>query len=488
MSKNKGLIRKIHDAIVSKKVSCFELTSWYLREIEKSDLNAFITVTKEQALESAKKVDEKINKNQEIGLLEGVPMSLKDNFSTKNILTTCASKILENYVPIYNATVYEILKNQGCILLGKNNQDQFAMGSSNETSYFGPVKNPHDKTKVPGGSSGGSCASVAAGLAAFAMGSDTGGSIRQPAAFCGIVGMKPTYGSISRYGIIPLASSLDQAGPLTLTVEDNSIIFDCLAVHDPKDETSCKLARKKTFDSLDSSIENLKIGIPTNCFEGSDKEVYNAVENAAKFYEKFGAKITYFAFPELDFSMPVYCVLGRAETASNMARFDGIRYGYKYKGEYSDVNDLMTKTRSEALGDEVKRRILVGSYVLNSGYYDYFYKKSLVAKNLITKKFAEKFEEFDILITPTSPTTAFGFNYAGDDPLKMQLADICVVNANIAGIPAISIPCGYDSNNLPIGMQIMSKCWSEDLLLRVAYKYEKENFFAKIIGGVQFEI
>ncbi len=488
MSKNKGLIRKIHDALVSKKVSCFELTSWYLREIEKSDLNAFITVTKEQALESAKKVDEKINKNQEIGLLEGVPMSLKDNFSTKNILTTCASKILENYVPIYNATVYEILKNQGCILLGKNNQDQFAMGSSNETSYFGPVKNPHDKTKVPGGSSGGSCASVAAGLAAFAMGSDTGGSIRQPAAFCGIVGMKPTYGSISRYGIIPLASSLDQAGPLTLTVEDNSIIFDCLAVHDPKDETSCKLARKKTFDSLDSSIENLKIGIPTNCFEGSDKEVYNAVENAAKFYEKFGAKITYFAFPELDFSMPVYCVLGRAETASNMARFDGIRYGYKYKGEYSDVNDLMTKTRSEALGDEVKRRILVGSYVLNSGYYDSFYKKSLVAKNLITKKFAEKFEEFDILITPTSPTTAFGFNYAGDDPLKMQLADICVVNANIAGIPAISIPCGYDSNNLPIGMQIMSKCWSEDLLLRVAYKYEKENFFAKIIGGVQFEI
>jgi len=488
VSKNKGLIRKIHDALVSKKVSCFELTSWYLREIEKSDLNAFITVTKEHALESAKKVDEKINKNQEIGLLEGVPMSLKDNFSTKNILTTCASKILENYVPIYNATVYEILKKQGCILLGKNNQDQFAMGSSNETSYFGPVKNPHDKTKVPGGSSGGSCASVAAGLAAFAMGSDTGGSIRQPAAFCGIVGMKPTYGSISRYGIIPLASSLDQAGPLTLTVEDNSIVYDCLAVHDPKDETSCKLARKKTFDSLDSSIENLKIGIPTNCFEGSDKEVYDAVENAAKFYEKFGAKITYFAFPELDFSMPVYCVLGRAETASNMARFDGIRYGYKYKGEYSDVNDLMTKTRSEALGDEVKRRILVGSYVLNSGYYDSFYKKSLVAKNLITKKFAEKFEEFDILITPTSPTTAFGFNYAGDDPLKMQLADICVVNANIAGIPAISIPCGYDSNNLPIGMQIMSKCWSEDLLLRVAYKYEKENFFAKIIGGVQFEI
>ena len=424
MSKNKGLIRKIHDALVSKKVSCFELTSWYLREIEKSDLNAFITVTKEQALESAKKVDEKINKNQEIGLLEGVPMSMKDNFSTKNILTTCASKILENYVPIYNATVYEILKNQGCILLGKNNQDQFAMGSSNETSYFGPVKNPHDKTKVPGGSSGGSCASVTAGLAAFAIGSDTGGSIRQPAAFCGIVGLKPTYGSISRYGIIPLASSLDQAGPLTLTVEDNSIVYDCLAVHDPKDETSSKLPRKKTFDNLDNSIENLKIGIPTNCFEGSDKEVYDAVEKAAKFYEKFGAKITYFAFPELDLSMPVYCVLGRAETASNMARFDGIRYGYKYKENYSDVNDLMTKTRSKALGEEVKRRILLGSYVLNSGYYNSLYKKSLGVQKLITEKFAEKFQEFDILITPTSPTTAFGFNYSGDDPLKMQLAKI----------------------------------------------------------------
>ena len=488
MSKNKGLIRKIHDALVAKKVSCLELTSWYLCEIEKSDLNAFITVTKEQALESAKKVDEKINKGAKIGPLEGVPMSLKDNFSTKGILTTCGSKMLENYVPIYNATVYEILKNQGCVLLGKNNQDQFAMGSSNETSYFGPVKNPHDKTKVPGGSSGGACASVASGLAAFAIGHDTGGSIRQPAAFCGIVGLKPTYGSISRYGIIPLASSLEQAGPLTLTVEDNSIVYDCLAAHDPKDETTSKIERKKTFNSLDDSIEGLKIGIPTNCFEGSDKEVYDAVEKAAKFYEKFGAKITYFAFPEFDLSMPVYCVLGRAETASNMACFDGIRYGYKYKGEYSDVNDLMAKTRTKALGDEVKRRIILGSYVLNTGYHDALYKKSLGVKKLITDKVAEKFEEFDILITPTSPTTAFGFNYAGDDPVKMQLADICVVNANIAGIPAISIPCGYDSNNLPIGMQIMSKCWSEDLLFRVAYKYEKENFFAKIIGGVQFEI
>ena len=487
MEKNSGLIEKIHNCLVSKKISCLELVNLYLKEIEKSDLNAFITVTKDTALEQAKKVDEKIQKGEKIGLLEGIPMSLKDNFSTKGILTTCGSKMLENYVPIYDSTVYEILRNKGTILLGKTNQDEFAMGSSNETSYFGPVKNPHDKTKVPGGSSGGSCASVAAGLSAFSVGTDTGGSIRQPASFCGIVGLKPTYGAISRYGIIPLASSLDQAGPLTLTVKDTSIVFDSLSINDPKDETSTTLKQKSTFDSLDLPVENLKIGVPTN-FDGCDPEVHEAIENVIKFYEKNGAKITHFDFPELDFAVPIYCTLGRAETASNMARYDGIRYGFKYQGVYSDVDDLMSKTRSQALGEEVKRRILLGSYVLSTGYCDSIYKKSLSLRNLISEKFAEKFEEFDIIITPTASTTAFEFNYAADDPIKMYLADICVVGANIAGIPAISIPCGYSSNNLPIGVQMMASKWSEDLLLRVAYKYEKENFFAKIIGGVQIEL
>ena len=487
MEKNYGLIEKIHECLVSKKISCLELVNWYIKEIEKSDLNAFITVTKDVAIEQAKKVDSKLQNGEQIGLLEGIPMALKDNFSTKGILTTCGSKMLENYKPIYDSTVYDILKSQGTILLGKTNQDEFAMGSSNETSYFGPVKNPHDKTKVPGGSSGGSCACVAAGLSAFAMGTDTGGSIRQPASFCGIVGLKPTYGAISRYGIIPLASSLDQAGPLTLTVRDTSIVFDTLAVNDPKDETSRIKEQNKTFESLNDSIDGLKIGVPTN-FDGCDLEVHKAIENVIKFYESKGAKVTHFDFPELDFAIPVYCTLGRAETASNMARYDGIRYGFKYPESYSDVDDLMSKTRSNSLGEEVKRRILLGSYVLSTGYCDSIYKKSLALRNMIINKFHERFKEFDVILTPTSSTTAFGFNYAADDPIKMYLADICVVGANIAGIPAVSIPCGYDSNNLPIGVQFMAPKWSEDLLLRVAYKYEQENFFAKIIGGVQFEV
>lgn len=482
----KGLIESIHRSLVSREISCVDLINKYISEIEKSDLNAFITVTKESAIEEAKKVDDRISSGKEIGMFEGIPMTLKDNFSTKGVRTTCGSKMLENYVPCYDSTVYEILKKNGCILLGKSNQDEFAMGSSNETSYFGPVKNPHDKTKVAGGSSGGPCAAIAGGLSAFAIGSDTGGSIRQPASFCGIVGMKPTYGAISRYGIIPLASSLDQAGPLTLTVRDCSLVFDLLSEHDPRDESSRVAPQNKSFNSLDNSIEGLKIGIPTN-FDGCDYEVHEAIENVIKFYEKLGAKVSRFDFPELDFSMPVYCVLGRAETASNMARYDGIRFGYRVEN-YSDADDLMTKSRSESLGAEVKRRIMLGSYVLHAGYDDSLYKKSLSLRNLIRDKFAEKFKEYNIILAPTSPTTAFEFNYASDDPVKMQLADICVVNANIAGIPAISVPCGYDSSNLPIGVQLMAKRWDDDLLLRVAYKYEKENFFAKIIGGVQIEI
>ena len=480
-----SLIKKTHEALVSKKISCLELVTWYINEIKKSNLNAFISVTEDLAIESAKKIDEKLRSGNQISLLEGVPMCLKDNFSTKNIRTTCASKMLENYYPIYNSSVYEVLKENGCILLGKANLDEFAMGSSNETSYFGPVKNPHDNTKVSGGSSGGSCASVAGGLSVFSIGSDTGGSIRQPASFCGIVGFKPSYGSISRYGVIPLASSFDTVGTLSLSVEDASILFDTLSQYDPKDETCSNLPRNSSFDHLNDDISNLKIGVPKNCFYGANDEVYNAVENAIKFYETLGASVKFFDFPDLDLSMPVYCVLGRAETASNMSKFDGIRYGYKYDGPYDDINDLMTKTRSNAFGDEVKRRIILGSYVLSSK--DNLYKKSMNLKNLILKEFEEQFKQFDILAMPTSPTTAFAFNYTGDDPIKMYLADICVVPANIAGIPAISIPCGYDSNNLPIGLQLVSKKWSDDFLLRVSYKYEQEHFCAKIIGGVQYE-
>lgn len=480
-----SLIQKTHEALVSKKISCLELVTWYINEIKKSNLNAFISVTEDLAIESAKKVDEKLHNGDQISLLEGIPMCLKDNFSTKNIRTTCASKMLENYYPIYDSSVYEILKKNGCILLGKANLDEFAMGSSNETSYFGPVRNPHDNTKVSGGSSGGSCASVAGGLSVFSVGSDTGGSIRQPASFCGIVGFKPSYGSISRYGVIPLASSFDTVGTLSLSVEDTSILFDTLSKYDPRDEMCSNLPRNSSFDHLNDDISNLKIGVPKNCFYGANDEVYNAVEKAIKFYETLGASVKFFDFPDLDLSMPVYCVLGRAETASNMSKFDGIRYGYKYDGPYDDMNDLMTKTRSNAFGDEVKRRIILGSYVLSSE--NNLYKRSMNLKNLILREFEEQFKQFDILAMPTSPTTAFAFNYTGDDPIKMYLADICVVPANIAGIPAISIPCGYDSNNLPIGLQLISKKWSDDFLLRVSYKYEREHFYAKIIGGVQYE-
>ena len=480
-----SLIKKTHETLISKKISCLELVTWYLNEIKKSKLNAFISITEDLAIEEAKKIDEKLHKGEQISLLEGIPMCLKDNFSTKNIRTTCASKMLENYYPIYNSSVYEILKKNGCILLGKANLDEFAMGSSNETSYFGPVKNPHDNTRVSGGSSGGSCASVAGGLSVFSVGSDTGGSVRQPASFCGIVGFKPSYGAISRYGVIPLASSFDTVGTISLSVEDTSILFDTLSQYDPKDETCSSLPRNSSFDHLNDDISNLKIGVPKNCFYGANDEVYNAVEKAVKFYESLGASVKFFDFPDLDLSMPVYCVLGRAETASNMSKFDGIRYGYKYDGSYNDMNDLMTKTRSNAFGDEVKRRIILGTYVLSSK--DNLYKRSMNLKNLILKEFDEQFKEFDILAMPTSPTTAFEFNYTGDDPIKMYLADICVVPANIAGLPAISIPCGYDSNNLPIGLQLISKKWSDDFLLRVSYKYEQEHFCAKIIGGVQYE-
>ncbi|MCL2311507.1 MAG: Asp-tRNA(Asn)/Glu-tRNA(Gln) amidotransferase subunit GatA [Firmicutes bacterium] len=484
MRNNVGLIRKIHDILVSKKISCVELVTSYLNEIEKSDINAFITVSKKEAIEAARKVDLKIKNSDDVGMLEGIPMSLKDNFSTKDILTTCGSKMLENYTPVYDATAWKILKNEGAILLGKNNQDEFAMGSSNETSYFGPVKNPHDKNKVPGGSSGGSSAAVASGLSVFTLGSDTGGSVRQPASFCGVVGLKATYGAISRYGVVPLASSLDHPGPLTLTVEDSSIVFDTISLHDPKDATSSQIKRKKTFEYLKEDIYGVKIGVPRNCFDGSNEHVYRAVEDAIKFYEKIGAKISYFDFPELDLSMPVYCVLGRAETASSMARFDGIRYGYRAK-TYNNVDDLMTKTRTEGFGEEVKRRILFGSYVLNFGYHESLYNKAQNLRKFIKDQFNKKFEKFDILLTPTCPTTAFEFNYGKDDPVKMYLADICTVPENISGVPSISIPCGYDPNNLPIGLQLTSNDWSEDLLLRVAYKYESENFYVKIIGGVQ---
>jgi aspartyl-tRNA(Asn)/glutamyl-tRNA(Gln) amidotransferase subunit A len=483
LKSHRSIILKIHELLETKKISCVELIKKYLDEIKKNKFNAYITVTENEALNSAALVDKKISSGQEIKLLEGIPVSLKDVISTKGIRTTCGSRMLENYVPIYNATCWEILKNNGAILLGKNNQDEFAMGASNETSFFGPVKNPYDITKVPGGSTGGGAASVVGGLAAFSIGTDTGGSLRQPASFCGIVGLKPSYGSVSRYGIIPMASSFDQAGPLTLTVKDASIVYDAISKFDEKDSSSNSQARNLTYDSLDKDISGIRIGIPKEFMNGMNSEIISSIKNVIKTYENLGAKIDYFSLPEVKYAMSIYYVLMCAEASSNLGRFDGIRYGFRPKN-YNNVEDLIIRSRSEGFGDEVKRRILLGTYILSSSYTNNFYKKAQELREFLTCAFASVFEEFDIILLPTTPTTAFGFDYAEDDPIKMYLADVCTVTANEIKIPAISIPCGFDKQNLPIGVQLFAPRFREDILLNAAYKYESENFCVKIVDGV----
>ncbi|MDR1240431.1 MAG: Asp-tRNA(Asn)/Glu-tRNA(Gln) amidotransferase subunit GatA [Oscillospiraceae bacterium] len=465
------MITSLHESLIKKEFSCVELAKKYLESIKKSELNAYITVTEDIAIESAKRTDYKIKNSCDIGMVEGIPMSLKDVISTKGIRTTCGSKMLANYEPIYDASCWEFLKELGVILLGKTNQDEFAMGSSNETSFFGPVKNPYNLAKVPGGSSGGSAASVAGNLAVFSIGSDTGGSVRQPSSFCGVVGLKPTYGAISRYGLIPLACSLDQIGIISQNAEDASIIFDIISRHDRKDATSSDLPRAKTFESLKKDVKGIRIGVPKNCFEGCDEEIKSAISKAIEVYESLGAKFDYFEFQELDLTMPVYYIICCAEASSNLGRFDGIRYGFRAE-KFESVNDFIAKTRSEGFGDEVKRRILLGTYVLSSSYRDSFYNKAQEIRRIIKNSFNKKFEKYDLILTPTTPTTAFDFDYAHEDPVKMYLADVCTVPANIAGIPAISIPCGFSSNNLPIGMQLMAPHWHEDLLLNMTYKYE----------------
>ncbi|GMB10637.1 MAG: Asp-tRNA(Asn)/Glu-tRNA(Gln) amidotransferase subunit GatA [Candidatus Improbicoccus devescovinae] len=482
MSPNTGIILKIHELLTSKTASCVEITQNYLKEIKKNVLNAYITVTEEEALNSAKKVDEKIAKNQEMGILEGIPVGIKDVISTKNVRTTCGSKMLANYVPIYDATCWEILKLAGVVLLGKNNQDEFAMGSSNETSFFGPVKNPHDLTKVPGGSSGGGAAAVAGGLAAFTIGTDTGGSIRQPSAFCGTVGFKPSYGSVSRYGLIPLASSFDQAGPITLTVEDACLVFDAISKFDSKDATSSSHIRKSSFSLRNDSIKNIKIGIPKECLEGIDPEITTCISKAINIFEDLGAETNLFSFPEISYAIPIYYILSCAEASSNLGRFDGIRYGFRPES-YDNYQDLIIKSRTEGFGAEIKRRILLGTYVLGAGFCDDFYKRAQKLREFLTGNFMKIFEKFDIILMPVTPTTAFGFNYSGSDPIKMYLSDICTVAANEARLPAISIPCGYSSKHLPIGMQLLASRFNDEFLLNVAYKYESQEFHAKVVSG-----
>ncbi|MCR5652450.1 MAG: Asp-tRNA(Asn)/Glu-tRNA(Gln) amidotransferase subunit GatA [Ruminococcus sp.] len=473
-------IKKIHDMLTSKEISCQELTKKYLDEIEKSngELNAYVNITADTALAQAEKVDAKIAKGEEIGLLEGVPMTLKDNLSTKGIETTCCSKILTGYKPIYNATVWDKLESEGAVLLGKTNMDEFAMGSSCETSYFGGATNPFNTKHCAGGSSGGVASAVGADIAAYGLGSDTGGSIRQPASFCGIVGLKPTYGAVSRYGLIAYASSLDQIGPITKTVEDASIVYDAISDYDEKDSTCQGRKGELTYGSINNDIKGMKIGIAREYLDGVRDDVKEAVLNAVKVYESLGAEVVYFDMPAIKFALPVYYIIACAEASSNLGRYDGIRYGFKAE-HYNGTHDMMCRTRSEGFGDEVKRRILLGTYVLSAGYYDAYYKKAQNLRGTIVKAFDDAFTKCDFILAPTVPMTAFEMGRATSDPVETYLTDICTVPVNIAGLPAVSIPCGFNAKGMPIGMQLIGNKFNEATILNAANAYEKaagENY------------
>lgn len=467
-----GKIKKINELLGKKEISCTELTQKYLDAIEKENpaLNAYVRTTPELAMETAKRVDKKIAAGEKLMPLEGVPMTLKDNISTTGIETTCCSKILNGYKPIYDATVWDILKKQNAVLLGKCNMDEFAMGSTCRTSCYGGAHNPHNTDFVPGGSSGGAAAAVSGNIAAYALGSDTGGSIRQPASFCGIVGFKPTYGAVSRYGLIAFASSLDQIGPLASSVEDAAIIYDTIAKYDKMDSTSSNKAQP-AFSSLNNDIKGKKIGVAKEYLDGVRDDIKAEFEKSLKVFESLGAEIVHFSMPSIKYSLPVYYILACAEASSNLGRYDGIRYGYKTQ-HYTDRNDMICKTRSEGFGTEVKRRILLGTYVLSAGYYDAFYKKAQNLRGTIVKAFDDSFAQCDFMVAPTVPLTAFPMDYTPDNPVETYLTDICTVPVNIAGLPGISVPCGLGKNNMPIGMQIIGRRFDEPLILNAAYKFE----------------
>ncbi len=468
-----GKIRHYGKLLENKEISCKELTEKFLSEIEtvNKDLNAYVKVTPEAALETAAKVDEKLSKGEKLSPLEGIPMTLKDNISTKGIETTCCSKILEGYTPIYNATVWDILSKKNAVLLGKTNMDEFAMGSSSETSCFGGAANPHNINHVAGGSSGGVASAVGGNIAVYGLGSDTGGSIRQPASFCGIVGLKPTYGAVSRFGLIAYASSFDQIGPITTTVEDAAIVYDAVSEYDKMDSTSRGRQGAPTVDSLQNDIKGMKIGVAREYLDGVRDDVRLAVEKACEVYRSLGAEIVFFDLPALKYALPVYYILACAEASSNLGRYDGIRYGYR-TSSYKDVNEMICKTRSEAFGGEVKRRILLGTYVLSAGYYDAYYKKAQNLRGSIVNAFKNAFKKCDVILAPTVPMTAFEKGSAISDPIETYLTDICTVPVNIAGLPGISIPCGFNDKGMPIGMQLIGDTFCESKILNAAWQYE----------------
>ena len=473
-------IHEYAELLKQKKLSSVELTKQYLARIEKADaqIGSYITVCPDEALAAAGKADERIAKG-EATLLTGIPVGIKDNICTEGITTTCASKMLYNFVPPYDATVTKRLKNEGAVILGKLNMDEFAMGSSTESSYFKKTKNPYDLTRVPGGSSGGSAASVSADLAPYALGSDTGGSIRQPAAFCGNVGLKPTYGLVSRFGLIAFASSLDQIGSFTKDVTDCAIVLNAIAGYDKMDSTSVDADKTDYTKALGLPLKGMKVGVPKQYLEsGIQTEIKEAVENAIKVYEMLGAECEECSLPLSKFALPAYYLISSAEASSNLARFDGIKYGYRAE-EYHGLTDLYEITRSEGFGEEVKRRIMLGTYALSSGYYDAYYKKAQQVRGLIKRDFAACFEKYDVLLTPTTPTTAYKFGEKSD-PVAMYMGDICTVAVNIAGLPAISIPAGLDKKGMPIGIQLIANSLDERKLLTAAFAYERETGYEKL--------
>ncbi len=475
----KKTIHELSDMLKAKEVSSVEITKSVLDRIEKVDdkVEGYITVTGDKALESSKIVDEKIKNGEDISDIAGIPMAVKDNICTEGILTTCASKMLSNFVPPYDATVVKKLKENDAVILGKVNMDEFAMGSSTENSYFKKTKNPYDLTRVPGGSSGGSAAVVGADEAIFSLGTDTGGSIRQPASFCSVVGMKPTYGLVSRFGLVAFASSLDQIGPLTKDVTDCAIVLNAITGHDKMDSTSLNVEYPDYKKALVNDVKGMKIGIPAEYIgEGINEEVKASILAAAKTYESLGAEVEEFSLGMTDYALAAYYIISSAEASSNLARFDGIKYGYRAEG-YKDLVDLYCKTRSEGFGSEVKRRIMLGTYALSSGYYDAYYKKALSARTLIRNSFNEAFKKYDVILTPTVPTTAFKIGEKVSDPVTMYLGDICTVSVNIAGLPSIVVPGGFDTNGMPIGVQLIGKAFSEPTLLKAAYTFEQNTNF-----------
>ena len=472
-------VHELQEKIKNKELNIKQINEAYIKRIKEKEpkVQAFITELTEEGEKQAKEIQTRIDNGEKLGELAGIPIGIKDIICTKGVKTTCASKMLENFVAPYDATVMEKINAENMIDLGKLNMDEFAMGGSTEYSYFKKTKNPWDLSRVPGGSSGGSAAAVAANMVPWALGTDTGGSIRQPASFCGVVGLKPTYGLVSRYGVVAFASSLDQVGVFTKDVQDCAMLLNVIAGHDEMDSTSVDVGNKDYTQALQKDIKGLKIGVPKEFYgEGINQEVKASLETAISKYKEMGAEVEEFSLDIAKHALATYYIIACAEASSNLGRYDGIRYTYR-SPEAKTLKEIYKKSRSEAFGAEVKRRIILGTYVLSSGYYDAYYKKAQQVRTLVMNKFNKAFEKYDVIVTPTSPTVAFKLGSKSNNPMEMYLSDICTVSVNIAGLPGISIPCGVDSEGMPIGMQIIGNKFCEETIIKTAYAYEQETKF-----------